>query len=584
MTEPPPLDPGTSQRLALGTLVLDLGRGELLTAAGELAGLRRQALDVLLLLGRRAGEVVGKDELMQQVWPQVVVGEGSLTQAISDIRRALGDHEHRLVRNVARRGYQLVPDGPGPAPAVPASAAQPDAPAAAPQASRPGRRPGPAALAAAALAVLLLALAGGWAWTSRAPQWVTPAELARAPLPRELPPLSVVVLPLAVEGGTVETGWLADALHGDLVVEVARMYDSHVIARDTAASYKGRAVDPRQVARELGVRHVVTGSLRQQGPAIRLSFALVDGESGQQRWAETFETDRTQLAQAVGDIAVAVERTLVGALVRATAERRAALAPEDVGADDLAIQGYALWYRGVSRDNVEQARALFDRAVALKPDSARSWAGVHFTTTNLLINSWSSDRSADAARIDEAVANLERLEPEGHYTHNARTVQFFLRRDWPGMLRQTSAHVERYRVPLAFGAHGVALILNTRFDDAVQPLERALRLSPRDPFRAEWQYRLALAHFGAGRYELARQWSQAAADLNPKLVWPPIHAAALHRLGESEAAQRAWDEHLQRHPGFGPRQILARMPGDLPAYVEMRERLLQSLRALGMAG
>ena len=262
MTEHPPHDTGTSQRLVLGEFVLDIGRGELLNARGELAGLRRQALDVLLQLGRRAGEVVSKDELMQRVWPNVVVGEGSLTQAISDIRRVLGDQEHRLVRNVARRGYQLVPDGAAAVPAAPAPAEQ--APARTPSI----RRSPPLAVLAAAAGLLALSLAAGWAWTTRAPQWVTPSALARTPLPREVPPLSIVVLPLTVEGGTAETEWLADALHGDLVIEVARMDDSHVIARDTAASFKGRAIDPRQVARELGVRHVVSGSLRQQGSAI----------------------------------------------------------------------------------------------------------------------------------------------------------------------------------------------------------------------------------------------------------------------------------------------------------------------------
>ena len=97
-------------RLPLGSFVLDLAAAELLSAERQPAGLRRQALEVLLALGRRAGQVVSKDELMDSVWPDVVVGEGSLTQAIADVRRALGDTGHRLVRNVARRGYMLVPD------------------------------------------------------------------------------------------------------------------------------------------------------------------------------------------------------------------------------------------------------------------------------------------------------------------------------------------------------------------------------------------------------------------------------------------------------------------------------------------
>ena len=113
-------------------------------------------------------------------------------------------------------------------------------------------------------------------------------------------------------------------------------------------------------------------------------------------------------------------------------------------------------------------------------------------------------------------------------------------------------------------------------------LERALRLGPRDPFRAEWQYRLALAHFGAGRYELARDWSQTAATTNSALPWPPIHAAALHRLGKIDAAQQAFDEHMRRHPAFTASQIKPRLPSDEPAFAEARERLVASLRALGM--
>jgi tetratricopeptide (TPR) repeat protein len=125
-------------------------------------------------------------------------------------------------------------------------------------------------------------------------------------------------------------------------------------------------------------------------------------------------------------------------------------------------------------------------------------------------------------------------------------------------------------------------MLNGRFDEAVPVIERALRLGPRDPFRAEWQYRLALAHFGGGRYELARDWSQSAANTNARLVWPPIHAAALLQLGRREAAQQAFDEHMRRHPKFGTAQALSRLPSEEPGYGEMRARLIAGLRELGL--
>ncbi len=592
-------DEPAANRLPLGGYVLDLVAGELLTKDGHLAGLRRQALDVLLILGKSVGHVVGKDELMQRVWPDVVVGEGSLTQAIADIRRVLGDADHRLVRNVARRGYLLVPDAS--AATRPASASTrpaeggveaagsgaphaPDASLPTPATSPPKPPTWRQAVPAMALAAFIaLGLTVTWlVMRPPAPSWQTPADLARAPLPRDVPSLSIIILPLAIEGEAKDLEWFADALHGDLVMEVARMHKSLVIARDTAATYKGKAVDPRQAAREMGVRHVVSGSVRQDGQKILLNLALIDGETGAHRWAQVFSTDRARLAQTVGDFAVQIERTLAGELFRTTAERRALQSPAELTADDLAMQGFALWYRGVTRENVLGARALFERALLMDPDSARAWAGINFTGANLLFNGWTEDRQAVMRRSDESVANLERLDRDGSYTYSAKTFQLFLKRDFEAALRHTTAWTERYQLPLAFAAHGGILNLNGRFDEAVQALERALRLGPRDPFRAEMQYRLAMAHFGAGRYPLALEWSQTALTTNSALTWPPIHAAALHRLGKIDAAQQAFDEHMRRHPAFAASQINLRLPSDEPAFAEARERLVASLHALGM--
>lgn len=117
---------GRPARLVLGEHALDLGRGELLDAAGQPAALRAQALALLCVLGERAGEVVGKDELMRRVWGDVVVTEDSLVQAVGDIRRVLGDADHRIVRTVPRRGYRLQgePSTPAPQPSWPAAGTQ----------------------------------------------------------------------------------------------------------------------------------------------------------------------------------------------------------------------------------------------------------------------------------------------------------------------------------------------------------------------------------------------------------------------------------------------------------------------------
>lgn len=213
------------------------------------------------------------------------------------------------------------------------------------------------------MALVVLLASGAWlawlAWRSTMPAWQSPADLAQLPLPHAVPPLSTIVLPLALEGEATHVECLADALHGDLVIAVAQFQHCLVIARDTASTYKGKAVDPRKIAREMGVRHVKSGSLRREDGKIRLSLTLIDGNNGVQRWAEVFDTDRAQLARAIGDFAVAIERTLVAELYRSTGERLATLSPCEVSAGDLAMRGIALWCRGVTRENVLAARALF---------------------------------------------------------------------------------------------------------------------------------------------------------------------------------------------------------------------------------
>ena len=356
---PTAVQPDEASRLQLGSFVLDLAAGELLAGDAQPAALRRQALDVLLVLARRAGQVVSKDELMRLVWPDVVVGEGSLTQAIADVRRALGDAEHRLVRNVARRGYRLQPD----------------------------------------------------------------------PIPDDAPTLSIAVMPLDVEGDPEASGWLADALHGDLVTEMARLYGSVVIARDTAATYKGKPIDPRQVARELRVRHIVRGSLRLEGDRIRLNLALVEGESGMQCWAEPFVVERSNLPQALAELAGRIVRVLQPQLVRAVVARRAALSALEISADELAMRAQALWFRSVQGDNIVEALKLLERAVALDPDSIRGWGGLGFMNLHGMLNGWLPDRAAALRGIDEAAAQLERLDSEGPYTYQTRAIQAFLRSD-----------------------------------------------------------------------------------------------------------------------------------------------------------
>ncbi|MGE0801057.1 MAG: winged helix-turn-helix domain-containing tetratricopeptide repeat protein [Lautropia sp.] len=575
----------TTRRLVLGDHVLDLVEGELRTADGRLAGLRRRSLELLLELGARSGQVVSRDDLLRQVWPGLVVGDDSITQAVADIRRVLGDAEHRLLQTVARRGYALVPGGPSVPPpgAAPEATAAAAAAVAAAEAALPPVAGIPRRSRWIAAGTLLALLLGAAIWLSMRP--VAPSAAGSPvslPLPASTPALSIVVLPLQKESGARDSVWFADVLHGDLITEVSQVLDSVVIARDTAFTYRDRDVDPRQVARELGVRYVVRGTLRRDAERVRMSLFLIDGESGAQRWSERYDFDRAVLPQVLDDLAVTIGRLLQGALYRSGAERRAALSVSEASADDLSMRAIALWFRGVNQENIQEAMGYAERAVALDPDSFRGWAALAFMGVQSLMNGWATDRETIQRRTVEAGRQLERLDSEAHNTYQSRVIQAFLAKDWPAMVRLAEAWAARHRHPTAFGALGGALTLNGRHDEAPAQLEQALRLSPLDPFRGEWLYRLSLAHFVGGRYEQARDWGRKAEATNPRLPWPPVHAAALLRLGERAEAKETLNRVLSRHAELTLAKIEQRLPSQQPTFAEGRDRLTASLRELGL--
>jgi DNA-binding winged helix-turn-helix (wHTH) protein/TolB-like protein len=565
------LEVGTG-RLQLGSFVLDMNARELLTSEGQLAGLRKQALDVLLVLGSRAGQVVSKDELMHRVWPRVVVGEGSLTQAIADIRRVLGDNEHRVVRNVARRGYLLVTDpileaGPSKSNnSLPAGL-----PATTAAAVGHGGRRWPMILFAAGVAGWL-----GWFSFDR-----LPVDAARDGFPARshLGPVSMVVLPPEVEGD-VAAGF-PEVLLDDLIMEVGRLGTSAVIARQTAQTYKGRSVDPREVARELRVRYVVQGRLRSEEANLQLSLVLIDGDTGAHRWSEKFIVERARLNQALDEFVIKLARYLQVEVIRSAGARVADLSPAAVTAEDLNMQGRSIWYRGFNPQNLVQALALFEQAVALDRDSP-AWAGIAIMSILGGENGWLPDRKAAFNRVEAASENLNRIDPESFSAMQVKTMVAAIRKDRPATLRLSKAWSERYPQAISLGGYGSALLFNGRAEDAIAPLEQALRLSPRDVFRAEWQYRLAMAYFVLGRYEQAREWALTGQLSNPGLPWPPVHAAAEVRLGRTGEGKQLLDAFLMRHPGYEASRIAERLDASDLNFIEGRARLIASLRKIGL--
>ena len=205
------------------------------------------------------------------------------------------------------------------------------------------------------------------------PSPATQAESAR-PGPLSPPRLSIVVLPFANLSGDPEQDYFVDGVTESLTTDLSRISGSFVIARNSAFSYKGKAIDVRQVGRELNVRYVLEGSVQRSGNRLRVNVQLIDAETGNHLWAERFEKPVADLFDMQDEIVSRLANTLDAQLIVAEARRaERSLHPD---AMDLVFQGIACLYKGLTPEHMTQARGFFERALAIDPRSVGALVGM----------------------------------------------------------------------------------------------------------------------------------------------------------------------------------------------------------------
>lgn len=614
MQRDPTTEVRQSARLTLERFVLDLTRGELLDAHGEPSALRPQALALLCVLGERAGEVVSKDELMRRVWGNVIVTEDSLVQAVGDIRRLFGESGHRVVRTVPRRGYVLQAELAPRSTAVPGAVAAPSKndtfKATQPAATNPTAlaQPFPAPRVSGAvthpvassrdpagrwlmrasglvLLLLLMAIAAGLAlrWPPAAP-----------------PPLrSLAILPFETEGLPAADDWLAAAITADLSSHAARWGEVMVIGFGTMRAYLGKAADARTVASELGVQYVLTGRLRREpaataadlGPAgdaqpdrVRLAVQLIDATSGAAAWTQLIDVERADLPGSIGDLAGGLARALMVEWGLAIGERRARLAPQEVEAEDLAMQGFGVYLRGVGPNHFAQALLLFEQALAKDPGSRRALAGVSMAHGMSLLFGWAPDRTVAVARAEQTLARLEAMDPQGHLTLLSRATLTNFRNDWTGLLALGDTLAREFpNEPTSHHHRCSALLRMGRFDESIRACERALRISPRDSRAPIWNGLIGMCEYMRGRPEAAAARARSMVLGNPRVpFYSLLLAAALTDSGRQAEARQAIDVLRERHPDFTTAHAAALWPAGHASFIAGRDRILARARTLGV--
>ena len=416
------------------------------------------------------------------------------------------------------------------------------------------------------------------------PAQARPARAAAASEKSAPPRLSIVVLPFANIGGDAEQDHFVDGVTESLTTDLSRIRGSFVIGRNTAFTYRGKAVDLKQIGRELNVRYVLEGSVQRGGARMRVNVQLIDAETGNHLWAERFDKPLADLFDMQDEIVARLAGTLNTELVAAEARRaERALNPDSM---DLYFQGQAWFNKGVTPDNVAQARSFFDRTLIADPDNVDALVGSARVDVVAGISLFVTDPRAALFAAEPKLTKALSLVPDharGHMTLGM--LYIFTKRAAQGIAECEHALALDRNLAQARSYIGMGNIYIGRAEETEAHIVEALRLSPRDTSAYIWMNYAGLSKNLLGLHEQAVAWSRRAIEANRNFPFPYFNlGAALARLGRLDEARSAVTAALALNPSYTlsrHRANFASMTDD-PTAVAQMERTWDGLRMAGM--
>jgi TolB-like protein len=457
--------------------------------------LGQRAVALLRRLLENAGVPVSKDALVEAGWGGLAVADNNLTVQIAALRRVLTEaaDAESWIETLPRRGYRYV----GPAVVTDASAA---------------------------------------------------ARAASAPTLPDKP--SVAVLPFSNLSGDPEQEYFADGMVDDIITGLARINWLFVIARNSTFTYKGRAVDVKQVGRELGVRYVLEGSVRKAGDSVRVTGQMIDASTGAHVWAERYDRSSDNIFAIQDEIALSAVGAIAPSVRKAEIERVRRKRPDSLDAYDLVLRAQPDVDSGMP-EQVTRALALLDRSIALEPTYALAHGNAAMCHHCLFlraglqeVNRAASIRHARSAIVygqDDALALTLAGFSVGMDGHDRAAA--FTALEAALAISPSSA--------LTYILGSVILGWGGDAERAIEWSERGMRLSPFDPWAFAAFDAQAMSHFLCGRYEEACRAAYRSVQANPAHSITHVQlAAALAKLGRLEQAEVAATRVLELHPTF----------------------------------
>ena len=373
------------------------------------------------------------------------------------------------------------------------------------------------------------------------------AEAPHPPLVRDRP--SIAVLPFVNLSRDPEHEYLADGLTEEIILGLSRVKQFFVIARNSSFTYKGRTADSQQVSRELGVRYVLEGSVRKNGDRVRINAQLVDATDRRTTWAERFDRPLVGIVDVDDEVTEAIVAALQPALRRAEADRARRAPPEDLTAWALVNRAWVAVQSDLgSREAAESAVEACAQALRLDPEYALAHAVLAHASSLL-----AREGLTVPVPPEESIQRALKLSDDDPLIHQCHAALL-------GNLGRTAEGVRAWERALALDPNnaavraglGIASIYMRKPEIALEHIDQALRLSPRDPLTYHWLANRGLACALLGRWQEALEAGEGSVARTGSQVGYAVLAAALAEAGRLEEARRAYTELCRRVPGLEP--------------------------------
>jgi TolB-like protein len=460
-----------------------------------------QVFDLLDYLIRNRERVVSKDDLIKAIWNGRSVSDAALTTRLNAARGAIGDsgEEQRFIKTLPRKGFRFVGQvrearevaGPNPGDAPENALALPDKP-------------------------------------------------------------SIAVLPFVNMSGDSEQEYFADGMVEEIITALSRFKSLFVIARNSSFTFKGRAVDIKEVGRRLGVRYVLEGAVRKASGRVRITGQLIDAVTGAHIWADRFERDLTDVFALQDEVTVAVVSAIQPKLFQAEIEMATRRRPENLTAYDFFVRARQQYYQ-FTREGVAEGLRLAHRALELDPRFGLAAALAGLRHMHNVVFGYAIDPRFDrneAVRLSRLALSIDDSDPDTLAI--AAIISAFMVGDSESEIemadRAVALNPNSY---VAWGARGHVYKIAGVPEEAVLSFERAMRLSPVDPQLHTTLVGMGLAFIELGRFDEAIVAGKKAQRLNPSFATAyRCLASAFAHLGRDDEAREAAARVLETDPAF----------------------------------